>query len=72
VRLSSPYRRGFCTRCKICARGCEPRAIRADGTIDPRECLNCWECEANWRDDQVCPPLVGARRKRERAAAVLS
>jgi len=69
VRISSPYRRGFCSKCKICARGCEPRAIRPDGTIDPRECLNCWECEANWRDDEVCPPLVGARRKRERSEA---
>ena len=68
VRLSGPYRRDFCTKCKICARGCEPRAIRPDGTIDPRECLNCWECEANWSDDTVCPPLVKIRRDRERAA----
>jgi len=66
-RLSGPYRRSFCSKCKICTRGCEPRAIRSDGSIDPRECLNCWECEANWRDDQVCPPLVSARRIRERA-----
>jgi NosR/NirI family nitrous oxide reductase transcriptional regulator len=66
ARISGPYRRDFCSKCKICTRGCEPRAIRPDGTIDPRECLNCWECEANWRDDQVCPPLVKARRDRER------
>jgi len=65
VRISGPHRRDFCTRCKICTRGCEPRAIRSDGTIDPRECLSCMECEANWRDDQVCPPLVRARRERE-------
>jgi NosR/NirI family nitrous oxide reductase transcriptional regulator len=68
LRLSGPYRRDFCSKCKICTRGCEPRAIRPDGTIDPRECLSCMECEANWRDDQVCPPLVKARRDRERAA----
>lgn len=61
-RMSGPYRREFCSKCKICTKGCEPRAFRADGTIDPRECLNCWECEANWRDDQVCPPLIIARR----------
>lgn len=67
VRLSGPYRRDFCSKCKICTRGCEPRAIRDDGTIDPRECLSCMECEANWRDDQVCPPLVKTRRDRERA-----
>ncbi len=68
VRLSGPYRREFCSKCKICTRGCEPRAIRPDGTIDPRECLNCWECEANYGDDTVCPPLVKIRRDRERAA----
>jgi NosR/NirI family nitrous oxide reductase transcriptional regulator len=68
VRLSGPYRRDFCTKCKICARGCEPRAIRPDGSIDPRECLNCWECEANYQSDTVCPPLVKTRRDRERAA----
>ncbi len=38
------------------------RAIRRDGTIDPRECLSCMECEANYRDEEVCPPLMGARR----------
>ncbi len=65
-RLSGPYRRDFCSKCKICTRGCEPRAIRPDGTIDPRECLNCWECEANYGDDKVCPPLVKIRRDRER------
>lgn len=69
ARVSGPYRREFCSKCKICTRGCEPRAIRPDGTIDPRECLSCMECEANWRDDEVCPPLVRERRDRERGAA---
>ncbi len=71
-RLSGPYRRDFCaTGCKICPRGCEPKAIRKDGSIDPRECLNCWECEANYNDDEVCPPLVQIRRiaLKEAAAA---
>jgi len=67
-RLSGPHRRDFCTKCKICTQSCEPRAIRDDGSIDPRECLNCWECEANYRDDDVCPPLVGIRRQEERRA----
>jgi NosR/NirI family nitrous oxide reductase transcriptional regulator len=65
VRLSGPYRREFCTRCKICTRGCSSKAFRADGSINPRECMNCWECESNWQSDQVCPPLVSARRKSE-------
>ncbi len=69
-RLSGPYRRDFCTKCKICYKGCEPRAIDyKTGKIDPRECLNCWECEANWRDDYVCPPLVKTRREREKEQA---
>jgi len=62
VRRSGPYRRDFCTHCKICTRGCEPRAIRPNGTIDAKECLSCMECEAQYRDDQVCPPLVKIRR----------
>ncbi|MFT4625220.1 MAG: NosR/NirI family nitrous oxide reductase transcriptional regulator [Myxococcota bacterium] len=69
-RLSGPYRREFCTKCTICAKGCEPRAIRPDGSIDPRECLNCWECEANWRNDEVCPPLVRAKRGLKKKAKV--
>ena len=69
-RLSGPYRRDFCsTGCRICPRGCEPKAIRKDGSIDPRECLNCWECEANYHDDEVCPPLVQIRRRKEKAEA---
>ena len=67
-RLSGPYRRDFCSKCKICTRGCEPKAIRPDGTIDPRECLSCMECEANYNDDDVCPPLVQIKRRKERAA----
>lgn len=70
LRISGPHRRDFCSKCKICTRGCEPRAIRENGTIDPRECLSCMECEANWRSDQICPPLVKARRDRERAAGL--
>jgi len=61
-RISGPRRRSFCTSCKICTKGCEPKAIRPNGTIDPRECLSCMECEANFRDDTVCPPLVGLVR----------
>jgi len=62
IRRSGPYRRNFCEHCKICTRGCEPRAIRQDGVIDSRECLSCMECEANYRDKEVCPPLIGIER----------
>lgn len=68
ARVSGPYRREFCNSCQICTKGCEPRAIRKDGSIDPRECLSCMECEANYRDDEVCPPLVALNRLRLSAA----
>jgi len=58
-RPSGPRRRVFCSSCKICTRGCEPRAFRADGSIDPRECLSCMDCEATYRNERVCPPLLG-------------
>jgi len=61
-RVSGPYRRNFCSSCQICEKTCEPRAIRKDGTIDARECLSCMECEANFRDEEVCPPLIGIDR----------
>lgn len=62
LRLAGPYRRNFCAHCQICARGCEPQAIRENGTIDSMECLNCMECETNYQDRKVCPPLVGLDR----------
>jgi NosR/NirI family nitrous oxide reductase transcriptional regulator len=57
-RPAGPRRRRFCGTCKICAPACEPRAIRPDGTIDPRECLSCLDCEATYRNPNVCPPLL--------------
>jgi NosR/NirI family nitrous oxide reductase transcriptional regulator len=68
-RFSGPRRRDFCTSCKICTRTCEPRAIDANGVINGADCLNCMECEANYRSDEICPPLVKVRRDAERATA---
>jgi NosR/NirI family nitrous oxide reductase transcriptional regulator len=62
IRRFGPHRRQFCASCTICTRGCEPLAIDGQGRIDARECLSCMECEANYRDEQVCPPLVGIAR----------
>jgi len=66
-RFSGPRRRTFCSKCTICTKGCEPNAIRADGTIDPRECLSCMDCEATYRNETVCPPLVGIDRLTRKA-----
>jgi len=61
-RPLGPRRRRFCSRCQICTRGCESSAFRADGSIDPRECLSCLDCEATYRNDAVCPPLLAIGR----------
>ena len=66
-RPAGPLRRNFCSSCKICTKGCEPRAIGPDGVIDPRECLSCMECEANYRDEKVCPPLIATARLMSKA-----
>jgi NosR/NirI family nitrous oxide reductase transcriptional regulator len=71
VRASGPYRRAFCEQCKICTRICEPKAIGADGVIDPRECLSCMQCEANYQDKTVCPPLIGIERLLHKASEAL-
>jgi NosR/NirI family transcriptional regulator, nitrous oxide reductase regulator len=61
-RVLGPRRREFCESCKICTRGCEPLAIGPTGRIDARECLSCMECEANYRADGICPPLIALAR----------
>lgn len=68
LRLIGIRRKEFCQRCTICARGCESRAINAQGQINKYECLYCMECESKYFDDQVCPPLVVARRHAEKMA----
>lgn len=65
-RFAGPYRRQFCNRCTICARGCEPKAIGKDGRIDPRECLSCLDCEANYNDPTTCPPLIAIERLKKK------
>ncbi|MCP4444408.1 MAG: 4Fe-4S binding protein [Myxococcales bacterium] len=61
-RFSGPRRRNFCSSCKICTKTCEPHAFRKDGTIDPRECFSCMECEAVYRNDDKCPPLITIKK----------
>ena len=71
--LSIPSRRPLlplarydqCSTCKICHRGCEPKAISYEtGRIDYRECLQCWDCQKTGQDEAVCPALIVAKRER--------
>ena len=59
------FRYDMCTRCTICARGCEPKAISpTTGRINYQECLQCWDCQATGTDEAVCPALIVAKRER--------
>ncbi|MAG72061.1 MAG: hypothetical protein CL471_17490 [Acidobacteria bacterium] len=61
-----------CTRCWICAKGCEPKAISFEtGRINYQECLQCWDCLANGADETLCPELIVAKRK-QRPVRVLA
>jgi len=54
----------MCTDCKICGRGCEPRAISFEtGAIDYRECLQCWDCQNTGEDRSICPALIVAAKE---------
>ncbi len=55
----------FCNVCKICTEDCSYQAIRADGTINTRECLNCLTCQENYWDDGICPVMIRERRQAE-------
>ncbi len=60
-------RRKECGRpCQICARDCEVQAIRPTGEIIENECHYCLDCQVTYWDENICPPLVEKRKKRER------
>ena len=58
------FRYESCTNCKICAKGCEPKAISYEtGRINYQECLQCWDCQATGTNEAVCPELIVAKRE---------
>ncbi|WP_259755637.1 NosR/NirI family protein [Pseudomonas sp. GCEP-101] len=66
-------RRAECgSPCQLCTRRCGIGAIEPDGRINYRECIQCYECEVIYRDDQQCVPLINARKGRRRAAVVIA
>ena len=50
--------------CQVCARSCPIGAIAHSGAIDMNECLQCLDCQVDYRDPHRCPPLAAARRRR--------
>jgi NosR/NirI family nitrous oxide reductase transcriptional regulator len=62
--LSPLFRYDRCTTCKICYKGCEPKAIsKQTGQIDYSECLQCWDCQMTGNNETVCPALIVAKRE---------
>jgi transcriptional regulator of nitric oxide reductase/ferredoxin len=55
------------TPCQICAHSCPVQAIHPEGKINPNECIHCLNCQANYCDASLCPPLLERRKRRERA-----
>ena len=58
--------------CQLCTRRCGIGAIEPNGGINYRECIQCYECEVIYRDEQQCVPLINARKGRKRPAAVIA
>ena len=50
--------------CQVCARSCPIGAIARDGAIDMNECLQCLDCQVDYRDERRCPPLAARHRRR--------
>lgn len=62
-------RRKECGRpCQTCAAQCQISAIKHTGEIIDTECHYCLECQVDYWDDKLCPPLIEKRKKRERRA----
>ena len=53
--------------CQKCADLCPVQAIGTNGAINLNECFHCLSCQVTFYDDQVCPPLMARRERRERA-----
>jgi transcriptional regulator of nitric oxide reductase len=58
------------TQCQICASRCTVQAIHPDGRINPNECIHCLQCQVNYYDDRLCPPLIERRKRKEARAAL--
>jgi NosR/NirI family nitrous oxide reductase transcriptional regulator len=62
-------RRWHCgTQCGICAGQCPVQAIHPEGHINANECIHCLNCQVTYFDDEVCPPMVQRRKRREKMA----
>jgi len=54
--------------CQICTHSCPIGAIDTAGKINMNECLQCLDCQVDYFDDELCPPLIIRQRKIARCA----
>ncbi|WP_461482164.1 4Fe-4S binding protein [Porticoccus sp.] len=60
-------RRAECgSPCQLCKHKCEIGAITPAGKIDYNECIQCLECIVYYHNDDLCPPLINAKKQRRR------
>jgi NosR/NirI family nitrous oxide reductase transcriptional regulator len=52
--------------CQVCRSSCPIGAIKIDGAIDMNECFQCLDCQVDFSDNTVCPPLVARRKRADR------
>ncbi len=52
--------------CQVCRASCPVGAIKIDGAIDMNECFQCLDCQVDYSDNTVCPPLVARRKRADR------
>ena len=53
--------------CQTCRDLCPVQAIGTNGMINLNECYHCLSCQVAFYDDEICPPLMARRERRERA-----
>ena len=53
------------TECRICEADCPLGAIAPSGAINMNECLQCLDCQVDYYDDNLCPPLIQRRKRKE-------
>ncbi|MBU2978163.1 NosR/NirI family protein [Alteromonas sp. C1M14] len=50
--------------CTLCHHKCDIKAITPKGEINYNECVQCLECIVYYNNDDLCPPLKKAKRKK--------
>jgi len=66
-------RRAECGRpCQTCRSRCAYQAIDPDGRVDYAECFQCMDCVAVYGSDELCTPVILARRGRRMETAAPS